>query len=196
MPSHGHGHRDRDRDGPVDSESQAGRTPDDHAPVLSPTPIGWVHFRVYPKVLAPIAIRIIPAWGPHIATSRLYAATAISPPARFTCRLRLPVAYDALIIFTILRRQVPFSWSSKPHSSLGRNSLQWPHRDAVLIITIVATSVTRLGPPGSCVAREPGRLSFALRRHHPSLGRRGLRQHRPALPWRRRSESDPTKRMK
>ena len=143
-----------------------------------------------------IAIRIRPAWGPHIATSRLYAATAISPPARFTCRLRLPVAYDALIIFTILRRQVPFSWSSKPHSSLGRNSLQWPHRDAVLIITIVATSVTRLGPPGSCVAREPGRLSFALRRHHPSLGRRGLRQHRPALPWRLRSESDPTKRMK
>ena len=67
MPSHGHGHRDRDRDGPVDSESQAGRPPDDHAPVLSPTPIGWVHFRVYPKVLAPIAIRIIPAWGPHIA---------------------------------------------------------------------------------------------------------------------------------
>ena len=54
MPSHGHGHRDRDRDGPVDSESQAGRPPDDHVPVLSPTPIGWVHFRVYPKVpLAP-----------------------------------------------------------------------------------------------------------------------------------------------
>ena len=43
----------RDRDGPVDSESQAGRPPDDHAPVLSPTPIGWVLFRVYPKVLAP-----------------------------------------------------------------------------------------------------------------------------------------------
>ena len=38
----------------VDSESQAGRPPDDHVPVLSPTPIGWVHFRVYPKVpLAP-----------------------------------------------------------------------------------------------------------------------------------------------
>ena len=41
------------RDGPVDSESQAGRPPDDHVPVLSPTPIGWVLFRVYPKVLAP-----------------------------------------------------------------------------------------------------------------------------------------------